>query len=768
VSASVPDAGSHPTAATAPTTAPGVSGVASVADGAANAPPDAATHRPRMHPLGRWIGWRLRLLIAVALASCLSIFTMTRWLAQTPHLPLQFQPDASGRVQVMLTGSHDTPLSGDTTVVAAVGADGRRWQIPVGQPGVSPRWLVRDEVRERHIEGQRALHGGAAAGPLTLQMADGRTVKVPFVPRSYDGMGLTYWPLVAVAMLLMLVGAVVALARPQALNLLYMLMAACQSLQILLLAAALLPGLGLPLVLTLIDMPLRTALDLGTAAAGVTALALYPRRHPAWRAISGAAWAVAAAVLVASAAGWLSSVWGWLQGVLLGFTLVGLLLTMSARRQAPDPVAAVIGRFVAGALALCVVVTGLLVHASMQPAAPAPWVAALPMAWHLGLALLLMVAPFVTRSRRVMREFALLAGISVVASALDLLFVAVFSLSPFSSLAMVVFLALGVYAGLRHWVFSRFTGGQALTTERIFEQLYRAARDVQAQPAHYTAGLAGLLNELFEPLEITRSDRASAVSRVTRGGAALRVPVRPPAGVDVPAPQSLVLRFAGRGRRIFTAEDALLADRVVAQLRRAVAYDTAVERGRTEERLRIAQDLHDDIGARLLTMMYQAPNREMEDYVRHTLKDLKTLTRGLAASEHRLSHAVAEWKSDLSHRMEAARIDFDWEVKIEGDGLLTMVQWSAITRVLRELATNAIHHAQATRVAVHLELGAQGLLIRVSDNGVGGDPQDWAPGLGLGGVRKRIKLLGGDVTWRANRPRGIVCEAVVRDFTLRV
>ena len=37
-------------------------------------------------------------------------------------------------------------------------------------------------------------------------------------------------------------------------------------------------------------------------------------------------------------------------------------------------------------------------------------------------------------------------------------------------------------------------------------------------------------------------------------------------------------------------------------------------------------------------------------------------------------------------------------------------------------------------------------------------------GLGLGGVRKRVKLLGGEVSWRENRPRGIVCDVNVKAF----
>ena len=159
----------------------------------------------------------------------------------------------------------------------------------------------------------------------------------------------------------------------------------------------------------------------------------------------------------------------------------------------------------------------------------------------------------------------------------------------------------------------------------------------------------------------------------------------------------------------------------------------AVEQGRGEERRRLAQDLHDDIGARLLTLMYKAQSPEMEDYARHTLQDLKTLTRGLAASNQLLSHALAEWKADITQRLGSARIELKWSAEQDTDVVLSMVQWSGLTRVLRELVSNVMAHADARCVEIAFRLSADRLEIRLQDDGSGQAPQNWAPGLGLGG-----------------------------------
>jgi signal transduction histidine kinase len=252
----------------------------------------------------------------------------------------------------------------------------------------------------------------------------------------------------------------------------------------------------------------------------------------------------------------------------------------------------------------------------------------------------------------VLREFALLAGIGTVATSLTWSSWRCSRSARWRPSDAGPGLALAVYAVARQWILNQMVGASVLTTERTFEQLYRVAREVQDHPD----GRAAAVEAAARPVRTARDCRPcraawprrawSAPAGAVRAAARRVRHHRPEPGAG-DAPRR-------HGKRIFTRDDARLAERVVDQVCRAVAYDRAVEQGRAEERQRIAQDLHDDIGARLLTLMYKAGDREMEEYIRHTLQDLKTLTRGLAASNHHLSHAAGEWKADLTQRLSAA------------------------------------------------------------------------------------------------------------------
>ncbi len=721
--------------------------------------------------LSRWMGWRLRLLVGAALLGCVGLFFLARWLGDPPHIDATWRPNAQGQLE--LAASTDPQLQPHVgrSLIGIVGGDVSTAVADVLTLQRSSRWLISDADRDRHRAMHEQISAALSQQSVKLFFSDGAMVELQLQRRGFAGLGGMFWLLSAFALVLYLVAMVVLLARPTGPNLLYSMMALCQTGNLVFIAVESTLELALPAPFARLDMPLRMAFDLVTAAALVNAICLHPRRLPGCGWIALSAWVYVAALVALKSQGLLADAWWWTQGSVsaLGLLMVGLL-TRSYQVE-PHPFAIVLRRFCVVGISTWILLTIALAAAGRAPGVQHNIAAIGSMIWYVFLASLLLLVPFLSKSQQIMREFSLLAAISTVATSLDLLFVAVFSFGQFASLTLSLFLALGIYAGARQWILNQLLGSSMLTTERMFEQLYRIAREVEAYPERTPSLLSHLLRELFEPMEVIVIDKRSSVTRVVADGSAMILPVPLLGGAPGEDPQdnarSLVLRFAHRGRRLFTSEDARLTERIVEQLRRAVAFDKAVEQGRSEERARLAQDLHDDIGARLLTLMYKAHSPEMEEYVRHTLQDLKTLTRGLAASNHRLSHAAAEWKADLTQRLTAAHVELGWNCTFDEDVLLTVVQWSGLTRVLRELVSNIISHAQARRVDIEFTLENDRLDLTVVDDGIGRNPRAWSHGLGLGGVRKRVKQLGGEVEWRELPQQGIGCHVIIREFSAR-
>ncbi len=700
-------------------------------------------------------------LIGAALVGLVGLAAVVAALVQLPHLDASWRATPQGELELVRTDEaalmpHERKLlvgvSGDGVPTLLVDARLLRG---------SARWALDDLDRTLLLLGKAQFDETLRRPGVAFEFDDGSSVPVVPHPRGARSLPLLFWLLCGIAFALHLIASAAVLSGRALRNRVYALVAWCQAANFLTIAVESALELGMPEFIARIDLPLRMALDLTTAAAMVVWACLYPRRLVGATAIGGGAVLCAAALVLLHLLGRLTHVWWWTQGgvALCGVAVIALL-GRSYRSEA-NPFALVLLRF-----ALLVVVTWTLLTAAIASAhspqqLPDDSAELGPLVWYVFFATLLLLAPSLARMHSGLREFALLAAISTVATSLNLLFVSVFAFSAFAALTLSLCVSLIVYSGARPWLMRQLLGSSRLPTEHLFEQLYRVAREVKAEPQRAATLIARLVGELFEPLEIRRLDLRLVRSRVASDGSGLVVPL-PKLGTDADDGGAVLMRFAQSGRRLFSADDARLTDRIVEQLQRAVTFDRAVEQGRHEERLRLAQDLHDDIGARLLTLMYQAQSPEMEEYARHTLLDLKTLTRGLSASEHRLSHAAAEWKADLTHRLAAAHIEPRCTFDYDDDAVLTVGQWSALTRVLRELVNNSIAHAKATYLAIDFRLANDRIDLVVADDGIGANPETWSHGLGLGGVRKRVKQLGGSVEWRQATPHGIVCRVVVK------
>lgn len=268
-----------------------------------------------------------------------------------------------------------------------------------------------------------------------------------------------------------------------------------------------------------------------------------------------------------------------------------------------------------------------------------------------------------------------------------------------------------------------------------------------------------LLSTVFAPLSLGEEPQAVGLSspRIVDEGLALRVPnVMPDA-----AP--IVLRHADGGRRLFTRRDL----DTLSSLRRlfdlALGLLRAHEVGASAERTRIARDIHDDLGAKLLNLLYSVREDE-QPMVRDAIACARELNSTLNHKPISLEFAIAQWRTELHERMEPTGIALSWTVDGDAENLsLSARQNANLTRLIRESVTNAIKHAAPARIEIALEVTSTSLRLQVKDDG-GGLPEGKldANSGGLAIMRTRAKELDATVLWRSvsgEATRG--CEVVV-------
>jgi signal transduction histidine kinase len=210
-----------------------------------------------------------------------------------------------------------------------------------------------------------------------------------------------------------------------------------------------------------------------------------------------------------------------------------------------------------------------------------------------------------------------------------------------------------------------------------------------------------------------------------------------------------------------------LAEAVQNSRRRAreLASLAALEQAITEERTRIARDLHDGVAQSLAFLRMRVdlwedflaaePQRLPEEFkavkatLRHQIEELRRAIyalRPLELTQLGFAGALRRFVADFAEQQ-------DWELDLSLGTLPPDVPHAlelAAFRFVQEALNNAAKHANARRVAVILRAVDGGLQIAVRDDGVGFDPGANAElprgSLGVRQMRERAAALDGHVT----------------------
>jgi signal transduction histidine kinase len=218
------------------------------------------------------------------------------------------------------------------------------------------------------------------------------------------------------------------------------------------------------------------------------------------------------------------------------------------------------------------------------------------------------------------------------------------------------------------------------------------------------------------------------------------------------------------------AERELIASRE--QLRQLAAH---LEGAREEERIRIAREIHDELG-QILTVLKMDLEAVEARYRTSTGRPLKDVTRRMASMLKNLDFmigAVRRISSQLrpgilDHLGIAAAIEWQLQEFENRTGIrcctialpeqlpLDTKQSTAVFRICQEILTNVARHSEASWIKVHVRMENAWMTLSISDNGRGFDPSRLSDlkALGLLGMRERALLLGGSVQIESQPGKG--------------
>jgi signal transduction histidine kinase len=189
-----------------------------------------------------------------------------------------------------------------------------------------------------------------------------------------------------------------------------------------------------------------------------------------------------------------------------------------------------------------------------------------------------------------------------------------------------------------------------------------------------------------------------------------------------------------------------------------------VEQVTERERKRIAADLHDDLGAKLLTIVHTSDSERISTLAREALEEMRLSVRGLSGRPVRLADALGDWRAEVVSRLGQAGIEGEWEAPEDLPQTLSARAYVQTTRILREATSNVIKHSGASHCMVTAAITEGDLLFVVQDNGEGiGAEIDGRMdrGHGLASMKNRAKQLNGQCLVESGPGYGTVIRLTV-------
>ena len=193
------------------------------------------------------------------------------------------------------------------------------------------------------------------------------------------------------------------------------------------------------------------------------------------------------------------------------------------------------------------------------------------------------------------------------------------------------------------------------------------------------------------------------------------------------------------------------------------------------ERKRIASDLHDDVGALLAALKFNVMHLEELPDTGETQRTFLQKTREMLESgldnvrsisydllpptlaKYGLRKALTEWENQLT---ELGGVPVTYEPNNTPERLPEQTEL-ALFRVVQELVSNSLKHADATAITISTDIKHGELSLVYEDNGNGFSTPSQRNGLGMKNIQTRVRMLDGNLDVDAPAGKGFTALVTV-------
>ena len=175
------------------------------------------------------------------------------------------------------------------------------------------------------------------------------------------------------------------------------------------------------------------------------------------------------------------------------------------------------------------------------------------------------------------------------------------------------------------------------------------------------------------------------------------------------------------------------------------AYVDGIEK----EKLRISEELHDDIGSKLSNLNQFVSDKEI--FSKGTSRKIESIINDVRSISHKLSPnkiTFFSFKEQIENVVEEALFNTNIDYKLYFNNDFTFLNESQklnIYRIVQESVHNALKHSKASFIEIQINKIEQELLLSIDDNGEGFKAFKNKSGLGLLNIKRRVDYLEGKI-----------------------